>query len=131
MGSIRVLLADDHQLVVDDIRELLEPEFEVVSTVSDGEALVREARKLEPDVVVADISMPGMSGIQAGEAIRSSNPGIRIVILTMHDDRALVEQALDAGVLGYVVKVAAGEDLVPAILAALDGERFVSASIGF
>jgi DNA-binding NarL/FixJ family response regulator len=126
MSPIRVLLADDHEAVVEDIRELLEPEFDVVGTVRDGAALVREARRLVPDIVVADVSMPHLSGIEAGERILRDQPGIKLVILTMHEDSALVDEALGAGASGYVIKAVAGEELVPAIHAAVEGRRFVS-----
>jgi DNA-binding NarL/FixJ family response regulator len=111
------------------LRALLEPEFQVVADVSDGDALVSAAEQFAPDVIVTDITMPGMDGIEATILIRERNPAIRIVFVTVHVNSALVERGLAAGALGYVVKRMAGDDLVPAVHAALGGQRFVSAVI--
>ncbi|HET7006426.1 MAG TPA: response regulator transcription factor [Candidatus Binatia bacterium] len=122
----RVLLADDHRAVVKDLCAVLEREFDVVATVEDGAALVATFDALAPDVVVTDIGMPGLDGIAAAGEILRKNPAARIVFVTVHDEVEMVKKGLAMGVLGYVLKLTAGEDLVPAIHAALRGERHVS-----
>ena len=126
MNRRRVLLADDHAQTMRLWRTLLEPEFDVVGTVNDGEALVHEAERLAPDVIVSDIAMPGMSGIAAAGAILRCQPSARIVFATVHADRALLRSSLAAGAYAYVLKVRAADDLVPAIRAALRGELLIS-----
>jgi DNA-binding NarL/FixJ family response regulator len=125
----RVLLADDHQETARQLRELLEPQFEVVALVADGRELVSSAARLSPDAIVADISMPGLDGIEASLLIRRNDPDARIVLVTVHSESVLVAKGLAAGALGYVLKDAAGEELVPAVRAALDGECFVSGAL--
>ena len=122
----RVLLADDHPAVVKDLCAVLEREFDVVATVEDGAALVATFDALAPDVVVTDITMHGLDGIAAVGEILRKNPVPRIVFVTVHDEAEMVKKGLAMGVLGYVLKLTAGEDLVPAIHAALRGERHVS-----
>jgi DNA-binding NarL/FixJ family response regulator len=126
MSRKRVLLADDHAATIQHWRTLLEPEFEVVGTVSDGEALVDAAERLVPDVIVTDIVMPGMSGIAAASAILQRHPAARIVFATVHADHAMLRRGLAVGGLGYVLKVRAGDDILPAIRAALRGELHIS-----
>jgi DNA-binding NarL/FixJ family response regulator len=126
MDRRRVLLADDHAATTQRWRTLLEPEFDVVGAVSDGEALVDAAERLAPDVIVADIGMPVMSGLVAAGAILRRHPAARIVFATVHADSALLRTGLAAGAYGYVLKVRAGDDLVPAIRAALRGELLIS-----
>ena len=126
MRQTRVLIADDHEEVLDDLRDLLEPEFKVVGAVSNGLALLAAAETLKPDVIVTDISMPEMSGIEAARRFIEKDPDARIVLLTMHNDRALVEQGFAAGVLGYSLKIKAKQELALAIYQALDGKRFIS-----
>ena len=122
----RLLLADDHAETAALVRALLEPEFDVVAQVGDGAALVAAAERLLPDVVVTDISMPRLDGIAAVGAILRRNPAVRIVFMTVHGDAHMVERGLAAGGLGYVLKVVAGDDLVPAVHAALRGDRYLS-----
>lgn len=122
----RVLLADDHQANAALLRTLLQPEFEVVATVEDGQALVEAAEALSPDVIVTDIAMPILDGIAASIEILRRNPTARIVFVTVHCDPVMIARALAAGAFGYVLKVAAGDELVPAVRAALRGERHVS-----
>jgi DNA-binding NarL/FixJ family response regulator len=126
MTRPRVLLADDHAPTVQHWRVLLEPDFEIVGAVSDGTALVEAADRLTPDVIVADVAMPGMSGIAAAELILSRHPAARVVFATVHADRTMLRRGLAAGAFGYVLKVRVGEDLVPAIQAALRGELMIS-----
>jgi DNA-binding NarL/FixJ family response regulator len=125
-----VLLADDHTETAEQLRTLLDPDFDVLALVEDGRALVNAALRLTPDVIVADISMPGLDGIEACVIIRRSDPEARIVLVTVHSDAILVERGLTAGALGYVLKDAAGDELVPAVRAALEGQRFVSGALG-
>jgi DNA-binding NarL/FixJ family response regulator len=122
--QIRVLIADDHADVLDDIRDLLEPDFDVVGAVSDGQQLLQAAETLKPDVIVTDISMPELNGIEASRRIIEKYPDSKIVLLTMHNDPALIEQGFAAGVLGYVLKVKANMDLAQAIYRAVEGKRF-------
>ena len=124
-----VLLADDHTETAAQLRELLEPDFEVVALVEDGRALVSEAARLTPDVIVTDISMPGLDGIDAAVLIRRRDPEARIVFVTVHSEPVLLERGLAAGALGYVLKDAAGDELVTAVHAALGGQRFISSAL--
>lgn len=126
MTRTRLILADDHAATLGGWRALVEPEFEVVGTAADGVALVEMAERLSPDAIVTDVSMPEMSGIVAAEAILRRRPASRIVLVTVHADRALLRRSLALGVFGYVLKVRAGEDLLPAIRAALRGELLIS-----
>ena len=108
---IRILVADDDLRVRKMARELLQPEFDVVDMVSDGEALVAAALRLRPDVIVTDISMPAMSGIEAVRQIRSVMPEIKFVFFTMHDANGYRREAQSAGAAGYVLKSSAREEL--------------------
>ena len=114
MSRVRVLLADDHAATLRRWRGLLEPEFEIVGTVGDGESLVSEAERLAPDVIVTDVVMPGMSGIAAAGAILRRHPAARIVFATIHADSTMLRRSLAAGAMGYVLKGRAGEEIVPA-----------------
>jgi DNA-binding NarL/FixJ family response regulator len=126
MTRRRVLLADDHAQTMQLWRTLLEPEFDVVGTVNDGESLVHAAERLAPDVIVSDIGMPGMSGIAAAGAILRRHPAARIIFATIHADSALLRTSLAAGAYAYVLKVRAADDLAPAVRAALRGEMLIS-----
>ncbi len=123
---IRVLLAEDFPAVAEALRRVLEEEFDVVCTVSDGEELVGAADRLRPEVIVTDVSMPRLDGISAVERIVRSGLVCGVVFVSVHNDPALVRRGLEAGGLGYVLKPAAGEDLAPAVRAAARGERHVS-----
>ena len=129
MNLPRLLLADDHTETRNLLRSLLEPEFNVVEDVTDGLALVVAASRLSPDVIVTDISMPGVDGITATAAILRTDPTARIVLVTVDGDTSLVARGLSTGALGYVIKLRAGEDLVPAVHAALRGERYASQTL--
>ena len=129
MNRPRVLLADDHPETRALLRGLLEAEFDVVGAVADGEALVKAAEVLTPDVVVTDISMPKMDGLSAASAILRRNPALRVVFVSVHGERSVVKSGMAAGGLGYVLKLAAGDDLVPAVYAALRGESHISKSL--
>jgi two-component system, NarL family, response regulator NreC len=127
--QIRVLIADDHADVLDDIRDLLEPDFDVVGAVGDGQKLLKAVEDLKPDVIVTDISMPELNGIEASRRIIEKYPDSKIVLLTMHNDPALIEQGFAAGALGYVLKVKANIDLAQAIYQALEGKRFPAPAV--
>ena len=129
MSRPRVLLADDHRVVSEGLKHLLAEDFELVGMVEDGRALVAEARKLKPDVIVADITMPHLNGIDAMVQLRKDNAGIKVVFLTMHQDPAYARRALDAGAAGFVVKHSAPAELVMAIEAALKGQTFITPSL--
>src|SRR6185312_13387646 len=111
----RVLLADDHPLVVSGLRSLLETECEVVETVSDGRALLKAAERLRPEVVVVDIGLPLLNGIDAARQIRKELPETKILFLTMYANVAYLREALAAGAMGYVVKTSAREELLSAV----------------
>ena len=128
MGCVRprVLLAEDHPSTAHALRTLLEPEFDVAAVVRDGHALLREAEAIHPDVVITDISMPGLDGITATETLLARHPGSRVVLVTVHDDPELIERGYAAGALAYVMKDTVARELVPAIRMALRGERYRS-----
>jgi DNA-binding NarL/FixJ family response regulator len=123
---IRLLLADDHTLVLEGIRKLLENEFELVDTVEDGHALLRAAEQLRPDVILLDISMPLLNGIEACRQLVKSMPKVRVIFLTMHADVVYVEEALRAGGVGYLLKRSAASELRGAINAVMRGKRYVT-----
>jgi DNA-binding NarL/FixJ family response regulator len=122
----RLLLADDHEEFLEEVRRLLAGEFELVGAAHDGAELIERAAKLNPDAIVTDFKMPKLTGIAAGRELVETGVCAAIVLLTMYRDPQLVRDALDAGIRGYVIKDRAGEDLIPAIRRALDGETFVS-----
>jgi DNA-binding NarL/FixJ family response regulator len=126
MTKPRVLLADDHRMVAEGLKGLLVEEFEVVGIVEDGRALVAAARKLRPDVIVSDISMPQMNGLDALAHLKRDNPAVRVVFLTMHRDAAYARRALEAGASGFVLKHSAPAELVLAVRAALQGRTFIT-----
>jgi len=125
----RVLLADDHRMVAEGLRTLLEPEFELVGIVEDGRALLEATMRLRPDVIVADISMPHLNGIDALLQLKRYDHDVRVVMLTMHKDVAYARRALKAGALGYVLKHSAPAELVTAVNAALEGRTYITPAI--
>ncbi len=129
LGRLRVLLADDHQDFLTVTKRLLEPEFDVVKTVGDGKALIAAVAELDPDVVVLDISMPVLNGIEAARQLAAAACRARIVFLTVHRDPDYLRAALGAGALGYVVKSRLASDLVPALREVLAGRLVVSPSV--
>jgi len=122
----RVLVADDHVPLRDRIVALLSQDFQVVGTARDGQTLIETEALLQPDVVVVDISMPDMSGLEAAARMRSRGSRAALVYITAHRDGEILDAAVGAGALGFVAKTFLAEDLVPAIHAALAGRRFVS-----
>jgi DNA-binding NarL/FixJ family response regulator len=129
MKRPRILLADDHRMVTEGVKSLLAAEFELVGAVEDGRTLVESAKKLRPDVIVADISMPHLNGIDALAQLKKDNPSVRVVFLTMHQDAVYACRALEAGASGYVLKHSAPAELVMAIGAALEGKTFITPSL--
>lgn len=125
----RVLLADDHTIVREGLRRVLEPDFEIAGEVADGRALVAAAESLRPDIIVADISMPMLNGIEAARQIRKFNRKVKIVFLSMHPDVTYAAEALRAGGSAYVLKSSAGDEIVEAIREASRGRRYVTPSI--
>jgi DNA-binding NarL/FixJ family response regulator len=126
MRRPRVILADDHKIVTEGLKGLLEPEFELVGTVEDGRALLAAAEKLRPDVIVVDISMPLLNGIDSVRQIKKAHDEIKVVFLTMHPDVTYAVSAFEAGASGYVLKHSAPTELVAAIRSALRGKTFVT-----
>ena len=129
--SIKLLIVDDYDAMRNDIKSFVskQPDIEVVGEAKDGETGVELARKLSPDVVLMDISMPKLSGIEAAGNILRDNPAARIIILSTHSDKRFVEAGLKAGVLGYVLKTSIFDDLVPALRAVMANELFLSPKI--
>jgi DNA-binding NarL/FixJ family response regulator len=122
----RVLLAEDHAETAARLRKLLRVDFDVIASVEDGRALVDASERLSPDAIVADIDMAGIDGIAATTLIRRRDPNARIVLVTVHGESMLVEAGLAAGALGYVLKDTAGDELIPAVHAALGGRQYLS-----
>jgi len=121
-----VLLADDSEEVIRELEFLMEPDFEIVGKVGDGVALLQEFSRLQPDLIVTDLEMPGLSGIEASREALKVRPGLPIVLLTAHGDRRLAQEALNAGISAYIEKFSAAEELIPAAYGALRGNTFVS-----
>jgi len=126
MNKTRVLLADDHTIVAEGLRSLLEDEFEFVGAVSDGRALLEAARDLRPDVIVADISMPLLNGLDAARQLKRDGATAKIVFLTMHAEAQLAAEAFRAGASGYLLKSSAGEELITAIHEVIKGRAYVT-----
>ena len=122
----RLLLADDHTLLLDGIRMLLEPEFELVGCVEDGQALLTAAMESKPDVILLDISMPVLNGIDAAHQLRKMLPSAKLIFVTMHADADFVTEAFRAGAAGYLLKRSAATELLTAIREVLKGNHYVS-----
>jgi len=129
MKRVRVLLAEDGWAMSRELGAILEQDCEVLSTVSDGFALVRMARTMRPDVVVTDIAMPGLTGLQAVEQLIEEGLAPRVVFITVHAEPEIITHAMALGRCGYVLKSDAVDDLVPAVQAALAGRAYLSASL--
>jgi DNA-binding NarL/FixJ family response regulator len=125
----RILIADDHPLIMAELVSLLRDQVDVVGTVSDGRSLVEAAVRLQPDVVITDISMPGMNGIDSLRSLKASRVVTKVIFLTMYNDSELVSEALRGGASGFVLKQAAGEELMTAIDEALQGRVYVSPEV--
>lgn len=125
----RVILADDHTLVVEALSHLMAPHFDVVARVADGRTLLDSAISLKPDVIVLDVAMPLMNGLEAGLQLKEKMPGVKLVFLTMNEDPELAVEAMRAGASGYLLKKSAGSELLRAIQAALHGKIYVTPQI--
>jgi DNA-binding NarL/FixJ family response regulator len=129
VDKIRVVLADDHLEVIAKIRAILGDEFEVIDAAENGQQAVSAVLALDPDVLVTDISMPFLNGLQAARSIQKFNARVKIIFLTIHEDRDFIAAAFSAGATGYVTKRRLSTDLVFAIQESLKGHTFVSNSI--
>lgn len=122
---VRVLIADDHGLIVEAFRRLLEPRMEVIATASDGRELLQLALKTKPDVILLDLVMPNLNGFAAGQQVKKLLPTTKIVVVTMNEDAYMVHAALRSWASGYITKSSAGSELLNAIDAVLKGERYI------
>ena len=131
MGSIRIVVVDDHEIARRAIRSVLRsnPNLEVVGEAADGKGGINKVGELQPDIVLLDISLPDISGIEAAPAMRKVSPESRIIFVSQHTSTALAKDALQNGAYGYVVKSDAGLDLLAAIQAAHEGRTFVSRTL--
>jgi DNA-binding NarL/FixJ family response regulator len=129
MGRTKVLLADDHTMLLEAFKRLLEPEFEVVGGVADGRALLAAARTLQPDVIVLDIAMPLLNGLEAARQLQGASPQPKLIFLTMHPDPDMAAEALQVGASGYLLKTSAASELTRAIRDALRGLKYVTPTV--
>ncbi len=125
----RILIADDHTLVADLCRNLLEDEFEIVGTVSNGRAMVRAAVELKPDVIVVDIAMPVLNGLDAGKQVKELLPSTKLIFLTMNNDVELAAEAFRRGACGYLLKTCAAKEMLTAVREVLRGRSYISQTI--
>lgn len=126
MWRPRILLVDDHTLVLDAFRHLLEPEFEVVGTVSDSQSALSVAVELKPDIIVLDLGMPNLNGLQAGPEFKKRLPRTKLIVLTMNEDPDIARESLRVWASGYLLKKSAGSELVKAVREALRGRTYVT-----
>jgi DNA-binding NarL/FixJ family response regulator len=129
MKRARLIVADDHLLTLEGIRAVVEPHYEIIEVVTDGRALVEASLRLKPDLILPDITMPLLNGIDAAIQIRKILPHVKLLFVTMHDNPAYLEAALSAGASGYVLKSAAREELLKAIETVLSGRIYVSPNV--
>ncbi len=129
MTKPRILLADDHTLVLEGFKKLLEDHCEIVGAVEDGRTLLEAAQRLQPDLIALDISMPHLNGIDAARHLRKLAPQAKLIFLTMHADQAYVSEAFKAGASGYLLKRSAGSELLQAIHAVTNGNYYVTALV--
>lgn len=130
MKRVRILLADDHNMLIEAMKNLLEPEFEVIDTASDGRSLVSKAIKLNPDVIIMDISMPLLNGLEAGRQLKTALPKVKFIYLTMNQDQDIIAEALKIGAMGFLVKHSAYSELRNAIRQSLLGRTYVTPLVG-
>jgi DNA-binding NarL/FixJ family response regulator len=130
-GATRIVLADDHPIVLNGLRSLLmaEDDFELVGEASSGTEAFKVIREKRPDVAIVDISMPELNGILLARRVGKEIPSVKVLVLTLHEDRAYLRQAIDAGVRGYLLKRSAAENLVPALRAVVTGGLYVDPAI--
>lgn len=129
MRRARILLADDHALTLEGLRVVLQPHHDIVESVLDGRTLLEAASRLQPELIILDITMPLLNGIDAAVQIKNILPNVKLLFVTMHVNPAYLEAALEAGGTGYVLKSAAGEELLEAVEHVLKGEIYVTPSI--
>ena len=129
MALIRVLLVDDNGEMLTDLRDELSAEFEIAGTAENGEEAVREVLRLDPDIVVLDITMPAMNGLQVASLLHEKRPGTKILFLTIHEEPEYISAAFSAGACGYVTKRRLASDLRAAIREVYDGRNFLSPSL--
>jgi len=129
VARARVLIADDHTLVAEAFKRLLEPECEVVGTVPDGRALLRVAPQLQPDLVLVDLNMPLLNGLDASEQLKQALPKIKIIVLTMNEDPEIAAETLNKWASGYLLKKSAGSELLKAVRDVLRGGRYVTPAL--
>ena len=129
MYSARLLLADDHPLVLESMKQLLEPEFSVVGTAQTGQQVLEEAEKLHPDIVLLDANMPGMSGFEAARRLKNLLPTVKIIFVTMLTEAIAVSEGFRAGAMGYVLKQDASDELHAAVKSVLANRKFVSSKL--
>jgi DNA-binding NarL/FixJ family response regulator len=129
LSKARILLADDHTLVAEALKKLLEPEFEVVGNATDGRKLLRLAVELKPDLALLDLNMPLLNGLDAGGRLKELLPGIKIVVLTMNEDPEIAAEALGKWASGYLLKKSAGSELLKAVKEVLRGGRYVTPAV--
>lgn len=125
----RLLLADDHSITLAGMSSVIEREFEVVGEVSDGRRLVEESLRLRPDLIILDISMPLLNGIEAAKHIKDAWPGAKLLFVSMHANLMYVREAMKAGGSGYLLKTSAAEELLPAIKTVLQGQVYITSSL--
>jgi DNA-binding NarL/FixJ family response regulator len=126
----RILLADDHPLLLEGLKKLLEDDYDLVGTVNDGKSLIGAARTLRPDVIILDISMPGLNGLEAAKQIHKSNPEIKLIVLSVHSDTAYVEEAFRLGAQGYILKRSVARELLTALKEVIGGRRYLTSVLG-
>lgn len=126
---LKIILADDHPMMLEGLRKLLDPQFEVVAVAMDGYALLEAAERLRPDLVITDIFMPGMDGLEVTRQLRTALPGIRVLILSMHTEHSWVREAFEAGASGYLTKTSAPQEIELAVREVLKGQLFVSSAV--
>lgn len=129
MEQIRVLIADDHSAILDTVSRMLSHDFDVVGTAGDGEELLCEIERLRPDVLITDISLPVINGIEAVRRLKETNQTVKVLFLTVHENADYVRESFAVGAHGYVVKSRIASDLIDAIKAVQKGDKFVSPSI--
>jgi DNA-binding NarL/FixJ family response regulator len=129
VAKVRILLADDHTLVAEAIKRLLEPEYHVVGVVADGRALLREASVLKPDIVIVDLNMPMLNGIDASKQLKVVSPAMKIIVLTMNEDAEIAAETMRTWASGYLLKKSAGSELVKAVQEVLRGGKYVTPAL--
>lgn len=129
MAKARILIADDHTLVAEAFKRLLEPDFEVVGMVGDGRALLRAAAQLQPDLVLVDLNMPLLNGLDASEQLKQTLPKIKIIVLTMNEDPDIAAVTMGKWASGYLLKKSAGSELLKAVRDVLRGGKYVTPAL--